>query len=111
MTKSYPSLLVINAQKAQLTCIRLLARASPYKTVMKSNGVEALQYLLDNPNTISLILADINMDGLEFLSKIKSDPNLRNVPIILQSTATNDEVQKALALGADWFLQKPYKAA
>lgn len=114
MTKNHQELLIIDDQEEQLTCLRLLVQASYYKAITKSNGAEALQYLSDNPNTISLILSDVNMpvmDGLEFLSKIKSDPNVRNIPVILQSAATDDEVRRGLALGADWFLRKPYKGA
>ena len=48
------------------------------------------------------------MDGLEFLSIIKADSALRKIPIILQSAASDEEIQKGLRMGAEFYLLKPY---
>jgi CheY-like chemotaxis protein len=63
---------------------------------------------------VSLIISDINMpemDGLEFLSRIKADPALKAIPVILLSGAPNTEIQKGRDLGAEGYVNKLYASA
>lgn len=113
MTRRKHSILILEDDIFWLATLKLLLRNLPYAVSTSSNGMDALQYLTDDRSTISVVLSDINMpgmDGLEFLSTIKSDPKLMNIPVIMQSGATVEEAQKCLALGADLFLRKPYSA-
>ena len=106
-----PTILILEDETTLLECTKLLLKDLPYKIASAPNGKEALQYLRNNPETVSLILTDINMpsmDGLEFLSVIKLDPILKKIPVILQSAATNEEIQRGLDMGADLYLVKPY---
>jgi CheY-like chemotaxis protein len=63
--------------------------------VNKSNGREAMQflnYLLAVGNLPCLILLDINMPvmgGKETLAAIKSDPKLKELPVVVFSTSSN----------------------
>ena len=58
-----------------------------------------------------LILSDIEMpqmDGLHLTSKIKSDADLKDIPVILfSSLITKDNYKKGLAVGADAQVSKP----
>ena len=58
-----------------------------------------------------LILLDLNLprrDGREVLADIKSDPVLRQIPVVvLTSSDAESDVQKAYALGANCYLTKP----
>lgn len=58
-----------------------------------------------------LILTDIEMpqmDGLHLTSKIKTDPDLKNIPVILfSSLITKDNIKKGTAVGADAQVSKP----
>src|SRR5688572_4988650 len=112
MTKPL-TLLILEDQAEILESIKLLLSELPFKVVSASDGIEALQYLKDNQD-VSLILSDINtprMNGLEFLSVLKKDPILCRIPVILQSAATDEEVQEGLSKGADLWLPKPYTGA
>ena len=51
------------------------------------------------------------MDGLEFLSIMKADSSLSKISIILQTGATDDEIQRGLIMGANGYVQKPYTRA
>jgi len=58
-----------------------------------------------------LILLDLNMpkkDGREVLQEIKSDSNLRQIPVIVLSTSRiEDDIIQSYHLGANSFITKP----
>jgi CheY-like chemotaxis protein len=58
-----------------------------------------------------LILLDLNMpklDGRQALVKIKSDPELRHIPIVILSTSGDqNDIESMLKAGAESFLTKP----
>ena len=66
------------------------------------------------PSQVELILLDMympNMSGLEALKILKSQPNTRDIPIIMLSASNDeDEIVEALELGADDYVTKPYIA-
>lgn len=59
-----------------------------------------------------LILLDIvlpKMDGFEILKKLKQDPKLKKIPVILLTNlGQKNEVEKGLALGADEYIIKAH---
>jgi CheY-like chemotaxis protein len=83
------------------------------------DGKELLDYLLNkgdfaDPETFpkpDLILLDLNMpriDGREALVKIKSDPQLREIPILILSTSKEErDIALSRETGASSFLSKP----
>lgn len=82
-----------------------------------SDGEELLDYLHErgaykkDAVRPGVILLDLNMprkDGREALKEIKSDPNLRNIPIVIFTTSKADEdVFKSYQLGSNSFITKP----
>jgi two-component system chemotaxis response regulator CheY len=74
------------------------------------DGVEALDML--SKNKVGLVLSDINMpnmDGLEFLSKLKADAANKDVPVIMITTEGNqNKVMEAVNLGAAGYVRKPF---
>jgi CheY-like chemotaxis protein len=58
-----------------------------------------------------LILLDLNMpkkDGREALKEIKSDPNLKSIPVIVLTTSKAEEdIVKTYNLGVNCFISKP----
>jgi CheY-like chemotaxis protein len=58
-----------------------------------------------------LILLDLNMprkDGREALREIKTNPELRRIPIIVLTTSNADmDIERAYELGANSFISKP----
>ena len=73
------------------------------------NGKTALRLLEENK--VNIIFLDWNMpemDGLEFLKKIKSMPDYQNIPIIMvTSEAAKYNVIEALDAGATDYIIKP----
>jgi CheY-like chemotaxis protein len=74
------------------------------------NPVDALSVLDRSQRLPDCIFLDINMpfmNGFAVLSKIKNDPKLSNIPIIVYSTTSNQkEVERSLDLGASRFVRK-----
>ena len=73
------------------------------------NGQEAL--VIINEHKPDLVLLDIQMpliDGLEVLKTVKSNPDTRDICIIMVSAYTSPEdINKAMNMGASAFITKP----
>ena len=74
------------------------------------DGAEALRLLAQRP--FDLVLLDVMMpvlDGIETLTRIKADPALRHIPVIMISAATDiDRVVACIERGAEDYLPKPF---
>jgi CheY-like chemotaxis protein len=81
-----------------------------------SNGEEALQFLqrdepfADAPRP-GLVLLDLNLprlDGREVLARMKGDPDLRRIPVVVLTTSSSDEdVVRSYDLHANAYVTKP----
>ena len=76
------------------------------------DGVEALEKM--RQQAIGLVLSDINMpnmDGLEFLSKVRAEQSWQRIPIVMVSTeGTQAQVLEAMERGATGYVRKPCTA-
>ena len=92
--------------------------AAGYINVKRTNdGLEAWNYILDAKNNgrldelVQLVITDIEMpqmDGHRLTHMIKTDDELKNIPVIIFSSLVNEEMRvKGEALGADAQLSKP----
>lgn len=76
------------------------------------DGMEALEKL--KTEQVGLILSDINMpnmDGIEFLGKLRANDAFKTVPVLMVTTeGSQARVLQALALGANGYLRKPFTA-
>jgi len=74
-------------------------------------AVEAYEAAVSDPPV--LVISDIvmpEMDGYEFCKKLKDDPVLKEVPIILLTSLRDPlDIIKGLQAGADNFITKPYE--
>ncbi len=82
-----------------------------YRVYTARNGIEALNII--HEKDLDLIISDVmmpEMGGYELTEKVKSDPNYNHLPIILLTAKTQEEDEKkALILGADEYLTKPFR--
>lgn len=75
------------------------------------NPLEALRKLVEKEIEPDLIFLDLNMpamSGLEFLTEIKKNGRLKEIPIIIFSTSQLDDIiYQAKEYGAQDFISKP----
>ncbi len=81
-----------------------------HKPTLAENGLSALTQMEKHPP--DLILLDIlmpEMDGYEVLSRMKKDPKLRRIPVIVISAVEEtDSVVRCIEMGAQDYLVKPF---
>lgn len=88
--------------------------------IFVNDGVELLELLEkstdpkneDTPNIKPcIILLDLNMprmDGREALQKIKADPHLKHIPVVILTTSkTQEDIIRSYATGVNSFITKP----
>ncbi len=89
----------------------VLGQTGRTELVFAHNGVEGLDLAAQEQN-IGLFIVDINMpqmDGLEFLRKLRSDLGVRDTPAIVISTEGEEEdFAAARDAGANAYLRKPW---
>ena len=85
---------------------------------MVEDGEQLLDYLYGRgryadapPSRPGIILLDLNMpkkDGREALKEIKSDPDLRRIPVVVLTTSKAEEdILRTYDLGVNSFITKP----
>ena len=76
-----------------------------------NHAAKALQQLETNQLQPDLIFLDLNMpvmNGVQFLSEIKKNARLKEIPVIILTTSSQPElVDQTKALGAHDFVTKP----
>ncbi len=108
-----PILLVEDDNVDAMTVRRVLKDLHVANALVHSlNGEEALEYLADESvEKPFLILLDLNMpkmNGLEFLKTIKSDYQLKTIPVIVLTTSKEKrDVIHSFELGAAGYMVKP----
>lgn len=111
-------LLIVDDDPSQIRLVKsLIAELGlPHRCQYASNGSMALDYLRQKPPFTdvarpNLILLDLNMpgmDGCEVLRAIKTDPQLRTIPVImLSSSQASQDVQACYAEHANAYIHKP----
>ena len=103
-------ILVVEDQEDNRRILRDLLGSAGYELTEAENGEEALAALAKQQP--DLILMDIQlpiMDGYEATRRIRTNPDLKSVPIIaVTSHALAGDEEKALTAGCNGYVSKPY---
>ncbi len=104
--------LVVDDNDINRDILRRLLESHGHTVEVASNGRDALNMLAEG--TFDLVLLDIvmpEMDGFAVLIELKSDPRLREVPVIMISALNEIEyVVSCIKMGAEDYLARPYNA-
>ena len=91
--------------------IKMKLEQGPFRVTLAYDGREALD-ALERDDSIGLVLLDLMMpqlSGLDVLATIRSDPRWQKLPcIILTAAGQEQQHTRALELGANDFLTKPF---
>lgn len=101
-----PIVLAIDDDTVALDLIRRALEKERVRVVTATAGAEGLLLAAElHPAAITLDLLMAGMDGWTVLNKLKADPALADIPVIILTIL--DAQRKAFALGASDFLAKP----
>ena len=107
-----------NPKDVELTLEALEDSHLANRVVVVKDGVETLEYLRSTgkyaerePGLPSVLLLDIKMprkDGIEVLREIRSDPQLRFLPVVMLTSSREDkDLLNSYYLGVNAYVVKP----
>jgi len=104
------TVLVIEDHPDQRDLLAIVLQREGYRVITAANGVEALEKL--QHETVQIALSDImmpKMDGFELINRIRKDPSLKNLYVILITARIQEgDRVRGLDLGADDYITKPF---
>jgi signal transduction histidine kinase/CheY-like chemotaxis protein len=108
------TLLYIEDQDLNLRLVeRIIHTRKQYRLLTAVQG--SLGLALAREHRPDLVLLDLNlpdMTGDEVVRRLKSDPALKHIPVLMVSAdAMTDRIEQLMNLGASGYLTKPYKVA
>ena len=106
-----PKILTVDDSKTIRLIVTKAFKNYDCEILEAANGVEGLAIAgREKPDVILLDFTMPIMDGLEMLAKLKTDPDLKNIPVVmLTAEAGRETVLKIAKLGVRDYLIKPFK--
>jgi DNA-binding response OmpR family regulator len=108
-----PRILIVEDHPMIAELVETRLRIEGMRPTKCLGGREAIQLL--GHSDIDLVILDIMMpevDGYEVFKFIKNQPRTRHVPVIfLTAKSTQEDIEKGLALGAEYYITKPFSGA
>ncbi|WP_226470586.1 response regulator [Luteimonas panaciterrae] len=89
---------------------RILERHN-FEVMVARDGIDALEHMVERvPDLMLLDIEMPRMDGYELAIQMKSEPRLRDVPIVMITSRTGEKHrQRAIEIGVERYLGKPYQ--
>ena len=112
MSAQHSCLIVEDSPMMRQLLVFALARIKNLRVTEADDGIDGMRKLANAK--YDLIITDINMpimDGLKLVKRVRSDPTHKDTPIIIITTeGSQEDRQRALALGANAYITKPIQA-
>ena len=104
-------MLLVEDDQTSRRLIRALLPKELNVTITEAEDGQAALSLMEKPPYPDIIVCDVlmpNMDGLEFIARLRDLPRFSNIPVVMISAnAFKDNVSKAATLKVTRFLRKP----
>ncbi|MGC9342822.1 MAG: response regulator [Bacteroidales bacterium] len=103
------TILIIDDSNTNVVLLEAILSTKGFTTITALSVKEALSLIKDRkPHLILLDLMMPEIDGFEFLEKVRSENQLSEVPVIVVSALTDEEnIMKSKKYGAIEFIKKP----
>jgi two-component system, chemotaxis family, chemotaxis protein CheY len=104
------TILVVDDEASVRELLKLHLSAAGYEVHVAADAIAAGYLVLRNPP--DLIICDVNMphmDGFEFISAVKADKSIPNIPVIFLTTFEEGD-HRGKELGVVGYLTKPIRA-
>jgi CheY-like chemotaxis protein len=107
-----PKILIIDDSVDSWNLLSTIAKTHNFYPVWAVDGMQAMAAArFHHPHAILLDLGLPDVDGLLVLERLKSDPSLRDIPVIVVTIRDRREAEeKARQLGAVDYVSKPVQA-
>jgi DNA-binding response OmpR family regulator len=107
------TILIVDDQLSAREVLEALLIGQDYHLIFASNGIEALAKAAElSPDLILLDVMMPDMDGFEVCRRLRADPYLAEVPIIMLTALDDRESRlQGIEAGADDFISKPFDRA
>ncbi len=109
--KEVPTLLIVDDSLSIRSIVSRTLEKAGYHVLTAKDGAEAMQVLKEEK--VDGLILDVEMpkmSGFEVLSAMRAAPEYREIPVaMLTSRAGEKHRNKALSLGANDYITKPYK--
>ena len=106
-----PYVLVVDDSLTVRKITSRLLQKQGYDVETAKDGIEALEQLRDRIPDVMLVDIEMpRMDGYELTSRIRDEPRLNAIPIIMITSRSGmKHRERAMSLGVDVYLGKPYQ--
>ena len=108
--KNEKQILIIDDDSKNIFALSAVLKAKKFQCISALSAQQGLQMLSSNKN-VGIVLMDMmmpEMDGYEAIGKIKSDENLKDIPVIaITAQAMTGDREKCLEAGANGYISKP----
>ena len=104
--------LIVDDEDINRQYLRYCLEAAGFQIDEAADGADAWRVLQHRPDDFDAVLLDWRMpelDGLQVLARIKDDPRLDQIPVIMQTALDGEQdVIEAINAGVYYYLTKPY---
>jgi len=104
-------ILAVDDEELNIDIMQEYFEEANFKSKSAINGQEALDILNEDKDFNVIVLDRMMpvMDGMEFIKQIKQNPELKDIPVIMQTAATSSQqVTEGIEAGVYYYLNKPY---
>ena len=110
-TRKVPLVMVVDDSITMRKVTGRVLERNNMEVLTAKDGVDAVEKMAERvPDLVLLDIEMPRMDGYEVAQNMKSDPRLKDVPIIMITSRTGDKHrQRAMDIGVDRYLGKPYQ--